>query len=366
MIGSDLQRALDAVAADVLRTSDLLDAAADDAPLSAQVVRTLGEVGWSGCAVSEAQGGLGLAAADLVDLCEVAGRRLFPAALRDEALLLAPLLEVLVRRGHPRAERMLAATVRGDGRGGGAAVLDAPSASLLENPRGWLLTLDRVPAWLVPGARLVAVRAATWVALLDLDVVDLRIDRARALEPGQGMCTITCDQAALGDVDVVCEDAALALLHRHRTALLAECIGVAGYVLPRAVDYAMQRQQFGRPIAGFQAVAHLLSDARAALDTSRSGLARLVAITPPSWIPDDSAQLLALALAHAIPAATRVVCENAIQVYGGLGFTWEHGLHLHYRRALQLQVALGGASGSAAAAGARYLDSRRRHHDDHA
>jgi alkylation response protein AidB-like acyl-CoA dehydrogenase len=361
MIGSDLQRALDAVAADVLQTAGLLDAAAHDAPLSAQVARTLAEVGWSGCAVSEANGGLGLAAADLVDLCEVAGRRLFPAALREEALLLAPLLEELVRRGHPRAEQLLAATLRGSGRGGGAAVLDPSRASLVQDSRNWLLSLDGVPAWLVPGARLVALRAATWVALLDLDVVELRIDRVRALEPAQGMCTITCDGAVLPSADVVCDDTALALLHRHRTALLAECAGVAGYVLPRAVEYAMQRQQFGRPIAGFQAVSHMLSDAKAALETSRSGLARLVATTPASWLPDESTQLLGLALAHAVPAATRAVCENAIQVHGGLGFTWEHGLHLHYRRALQLQVALGGARGSAAAVGNRYLETRRRH-----
>jgi alkylation response protein AidB-like acyl-CoA dehydrogenase len=52
----------------------------------------------------------------------------------------------------------------------------------------------------------------------------------------------------------------------------------------------------------------------------------------------------------------RRVCEDAIQVHGGIGFTWEAGIHLHYRRVLQLQASLGGAVASARAVGRRELE----------
>jgi alkylation response protein AidB-like acyl-CoA dehydrogenase len=73
---------------------------------------------------------------------------------------------------------------------------------------------------------------------------------------------------------------------------------------------------------------------------------------------------LLLALAHSVPAAARSVCEDAIQVHGGAGFTWELGLHLYYRRVLTIQQELGGASGSARRAGRQYLASMGAGADD--
>jgi acyl-CoA dehydrogenase len=58
-----------------------------------------------------------------------------------------------------------------------------------------------------------------------------------------------------------------------------------------------------------------------------------------------------------VPQAARAVCEGAIQIHGGLGFTWEQGLHLGYRRVLQIQAAFGGPSATAHASGRAYLDA---------
>jgi alkylation response protein AidB-like acyl-CoA dehydrogenase len=349
---SELQQALDDVAARALPMSLLLDAAAKDAPVPAQVVSALVDLGLTGSAVGEASGGLGLSLPELADLCEVVGRRLVPAAIRDQALLLAPLLE--------RCNlTMLDAVLNGDVRGGGAIVLEERTASLVRDGDGLSLALDGVPAWLLPEARLVAVAGDAWVALFDLTTAHVDQRPARALDAAQGFCLLHCDAQALNGASILTGDEAATLLHRHRVGLLAECIGVADAALHRAVDHATERRQFGRPIAAFQAVAHMLSDAKALVETSRSGLARLLALTPADGTPDDAAHILALALSHTVPAAARTVCETAIQVHGGIGFTWEYGLHLHYRRALHLQVRLGGASGSAARVGARYLEERR-------
>ena len=57
------------------------------------------------------------------------------------------------------------------------------------------------------------------------------------------------------------------------------------------------------------------------------------------------------------PTYAREICESAIQVHGGIGFTWEYGLHLYYRRILSLQSMLGGALDAAAQAGRAYMDA---------
>ncbi len=119
------------------------------------------------------------------------------------------------------------------------------------------------------------------------------------------------------------------------TAMLAgEAVGVADRALEFAVGYAKVREQFGRPIGGFQAVAHALADGYADIE-----LARSLAYRAACAVADrdhGAAQALALAVYTSRRAAVRV-CEIAIQVCGGMGVTWEFPLHWWYRRALWLE-----------------------------
>ena len=120
-----------------------------------------------------------------------------------------------------------------------------------------------------------------------------------------------------------------------------------------SVEYAQGRLQFGKPIASYQAVSHRLADMCVAVESSRALLARLV------MLADDAYHTGALVsvVRHGVPQAARAVCEGAIQIHGGLGFTWEQGLHLWYRRVLQIQAAFGGPSATAHATGQAYLDA---------
>jgi alkylation response protein AidB-like acyl-CoA dehydrogenase len=357
--GSALAEALDAVSGDLLTLPHRLETAGEDGPISYEIAETMARVGWSGIAVTEGRGGLDLSVVDFLDLCEVVGRRLIPWAIREEAVLLAPLLERLAARGHSGASDMLSGLMSGALRGGSAAILEPGDGSIRTSMRGCEVTLVDTPAWLVPGAQVVAVHSETTVALVDLRAADVEIIPARALEAGQGFCHLRCSPHTIAEDAVATGSEASALLHRYRAALLAEALGVGEEVLRQAVAYAREREQFGRPIYRFQAIAHHLSNAKVGVDASRSGMARLVAMTPPSWQPDAATQLFVLALSHALPQYARETCETAIQVHGAIGFTWEYGLHLHYRRALSLQAILGGADGSAARVGARYLEERR-------
>ena len=125
-------------------------------------------------------------------------------------------------------------------------------------------------------------------------------------------------------------------------------LGIGRTMLDLARAHALERLQFGRPIASFQAVRHKLADTVVALDGAE---ATLVA----AHAHDDLAALLAKAAAgHAALTAAR----HCQQVLGGMGFTAEHSLHRHIRRALVLDGLLGSARELTREAGELLLETR--------
>jgi alkylation response protein AidB-like acyl-CoA dehydrogenase len=117
-----------------------------------------------------------------------------------------------------------------------------------------------------------------------------------------------------------------------------EAVGVAQRALDLSVAYANERQQFGRPIGSFQAVKHKCVDMMVGVETARS-LAYYAAWAVTENAPDVD-EAVAMAKAYASDVATTVTSE-AIQVHGGIGFTWEHDIHLYHRRALAIAAAFG-------------------------
>lgn len=121
--------------------------------------------------------------------------------------------------------------------------------------------------------------------------------------------------------------------------LCADLVGTMAGALDGAVDHARQREQFGRPIGSFQAVAHLCADAHVSIEAARSATWRA------AWAVDALPVEEALDAARVAKAwcseAGREVCESAIQVWGGLGITWECDAHRHLRRAFQSRALLG-------------------------
>jgi hypothetical protein len=132
-----------------------------------------------------------------------------------------------------------------------------------------------------------------------------------------------------------------------------EAIGIGSRVTELAVQYASEREQFGRKIGSYQAVAHSIVDAYVQVELARS-LAYWAAWAVAEH--DEQADLaVAAANARATDAAV-LACEKSIQAHGGIGFTWEHPLHRYYKRALALQAALGYAREHRAEIAARLLD----------
>jgi len=192
----------------------------------------------------------------------------------------------------------------------------------------------------VVGARWLVLAAADEVCLVDLlqpgvtlepvATLDLTRPAARVTLAGS-TCTIVGEAAPMRTGPVL--DAATVVL-------AAEQLGGAQRCLDTTVGYVSARRQFGRPVGSFQAVKHALADVLVLVEMSRSAVVRAVEAH------DDAAALTEAALVARIwcSDAYRTASAEAIQLHGGIGFTWEHDAHLYFRRARADAVMFGGPS----------------------
>jgi len=169
------------------------------------------------------------------------------------------------------------------------------------------------------------------------DGVDVAAHQPLDLTATVGALTLT---AAAGEVVADGADLRHGLRDARRHALLAvaaDSVGVGSRALAMAVEWAGERHQFGRPIGSFQAISHRCADILVALEGARSQV-----LAAAEADVDQSEYLVDLAAAAAFDAAVAAT-EGAVQIHGGVGFTWEHPVHLLLRRAAANAVLVGRA-----------------------
>jgi alkylation response protein AidB-like acyl-CoA dehydrogenase len=159
--------------------------------------------------------------------------------------------------------------------------------------------------------------------------------------------TRTLAEVAFDAVSVDCEarlpvqDGAAALERALQIAIVLQCgesLGVAEALMDMTVEYSKGREQFGRPIGSFQAIRHKCADMRVALDGIRT-LTRYAALAVQDRF-EDAAEAVHAAKSH-VGEATAFMSGEALQIHGGVGFTWEYDVHLFLRRAKCNQVLWG-------------------------
>jgi alkylation response protein AidB-like acyl-CoA dehydrogenase len=266
--------------------------------------------GWLGVDLPEADGGLGMGTVEQAVLLEQLGRHVAPAPYLQTVLALG----ALARAGRTDwVERLLSGEAIG-----------------CVAPRPGALTIG------APVADVAVVIGADSVRVLELDGAN-----RPAAQPAMDLTRLLGYLPdAGGEVIGGAEDAA-ALLDRAAAGHSAEMLGAADRVLEMAVDYAKERHQFGKPIGSFQAVKHRCADMLVDVEGMRSAVyyaawaigaghadASLAASTAKVWCSD---------------AAKRVMASG-LQVHGGIGFTWEHDLHLYLKRSQLDQVSFGDAA----------------------
>jgi len=301
-----------------------------------------GELGWCGISIDEEHGGMGLGLFELTLLQEQAGRFLLAAPFFATACLAAPLL---AEAGTPEArQRWLPAIASGE-----ATVTVALSARGLDpfalgdgvraepDGDGYVLTgrCRHVP-W-VDGADLVivAARLGGEPALFALPVGAATLKPLTTLDQGRPLAELVLEKVRL-PADSWLDGGEAAAIHRALSraaiALAAEQLGLAQQCLDLTVAYALERQQFGRPIAGFQAVKHRLAEVLVKVEAARSAVYGAAAEVD-AGVSDDELLLAAASAKSFADAAVRFAAQEAIQLHGGVGFTWEYDPHLYFKRA---------------------------------
>jgi alkylation response protein AidB-like acyl-CoA dehydrogenase len=307
------------------------------------------ELGATALLVPEAAGGLGQSLAEGMAVSAELGRAVVPGPYASSAVAATTLLAAL-----PEGERrtlLLERLSEGDVT---AAVVDATSVALDHDNGRW--RLDGEVAFVPDAATadVLVVHAPGLVVVLDAAAVDVTptpmSDQTRRLATVR-LSGIQADPAAVLSDDA--ETVAVAV-HRARLAfelaLAADAVGGAEAVLGIAVEYAKTREQFDRPIGSFQAIKHKLADMHVLVESAKA----IVAEAADAWsvAGEGPAPELVTRAAVAFATSTYVsVAGDAIQVHGGIGFTWEHPCHRFLKRAWLDQALVGGPAGARAAFG---------------
>jgi alkylation response protein AidB-like acyl-CoA dehydrogenase len=287
--------------------------------------------GWLGVARGEELGGLGLGMVEVAVLCEELGRRVAPAPYASTVVCLAALDGAATDEGVlPEAGRLAAGWAEEIATGSiiGAVAWSA-GGGVVAHPDGdrWSLTGRPEPTLYASVADLVVVVTGDGVFALPLDE-GTRPRAEPAMDRTRPLAWLRLDGTPAHRIGGA--DAAQWMVDGAATACSAELLGASARALEMSTEYAKVRKQFGHPIGSFQAVKHRLADALVDVEGMRSTTYH-AAWCLASDHPDRS---LAASVAKAwCSDASRRVMAAGLQVHGGIGFTWDHDLHLLLKRA---------------------------------
>jgi alkylation response protein AidB-like acyl-CoA dehydrogenase len=173
-------------------------------------------------------------------------------------------------------------------------------------------------------------------------VADAHSEPTQTVDGSRKQGRVVLESAPATRIDCDPRSAIAGALDRLGVAYVVDGVGAAQRALELSVEYAKQRVQFSKPIGSFQAVQHLCADMLRTVELGRA--AGYYACWALDEAGDEEAHRAAtLARAFAADAFPQLG-GTAIQVFGGVGFTWEHDIHLFYKRLLTLSVALGTAT----------------------
>ena len=297
-------------------------------------------------------------------VAEEAGRAALPIAFTDHCIV-AP--GVLRRRGDepktlppPEPDSARPWCVAGwealvDGLRGDEPILARQEKS------GWRLTgsARRVPSdEYVAGALVVAVDAADRRRLvLELDQLSgVGVSPVATMDHWCGHSRLDFQDVFVDQEQELGPDASGFLLDLGALGCAAEALGAAQALLEMSVRHAATREQFGRPIGSFQAVKHHCANMLLRVEAMRAAVAGAALALESEESPSAS---LAVSVAKSYASsAAREVAETALQLHGGMGFTWEHPLHRYLKRVLRLSVAYGDTRWHRARLAAHHLEER--------
>jgi alkylation response protein AidB-like acyl-CoA dehydrogenase len=329
------------------------------------VWRGLADLGTTGLLVPEEYGGAGMTMVEAGVVAEELGAALHPGPWLSSAVAATRALtrlgaegtagklltgiadgSTIATVGFPDSASMFVATVGQDPevtdialRGEIAAVPDAAAADIL-------LVLAEASS----GTALFAVKT---------DSAGVTVSFEHGIDPTRKQFRVELDDAPAHRLATPSPESIEAVIDDVLIANAADALGAARAVMDLAVEYAKVREQFGQVIGSFQAVQHLCVDMYEAVELARSGVIHAL------WAADnadpDEHHLSALR-AKAFAGRLATVGDTAIQVFGGIGYTWEHDAHLYLKRLLSWSALLNGPDRYLTELGARLAGRLRAGH----
>ena len=321
---------------------------------SDQLWGEMAKLGWLGLPFAEEQGGAGLGLVELALVMEEMGRVAYPGPFFATVVLGG--LGIMLGGSPAQRDKWLSAIAAGKARATAALLeehLDWDPASITATAAtsgsGWTLSgLKRFVPWAhVADVVLVPARSPEGLSLF---LVDPKASGV-TLKPMVGIDLVSrwsemrLDKVAVG-ADALLGQAGTAgpllesLLRRAAVMSSAEMLGAARRCLDMSVEYAKVREQFGQPIGSFQAIRHRCAEMLLEVENAHA------AVYYAAWAltagAEDAAIASSICKAY-VSEAARKVCGDAIQVHGGIGFTWEYDLHLYMKRAKALEPLYGDA-----------------------
>ena len=331
---------------------ELARAVADGQPGAEDFWQTLVGLEWPAMALPEQAGGLGYGWVELAIVLEELGRHAAPGPFTATVTQFAPL--VAEAAGPSQAAELLAPVAAGRTTGTvaideGAGTWDPADVQAAARRDGDDLVLSGTKRYVVDGASADEIAAVVRLddELRAVLVPGSSVSAAEGLpiDPGGRHATVTLDgvrvgaDRLLGDGDAA--EAVRRALEESVTAVAAVTVGACQRIFDIINAHAQERIQFGVPIGSFQAVKHKLVDMYRDVERARV-LVYYAALTLAEDHPDRT---LAASMAKAAAGEAQRRCvQDGLQLAGGIGFTWEHDLHLFLRRAKVGELHFGSAS----------------------
>ena len=308
---------------------------------SPEVWTGLADLGLTGLLAPESRSGGGMGMVDMAVVLEEMGRVVHPGPFPSTAVAAASLLTLAGDDGAGEgAGELLTAISAGETIATVVLTVDPSADPGVVDASGGRLTGAVAHVADAPGADVLIVVAATpegrGVFAVDRGAAGLDVTTTETVDATRKQGSVTLHgtparRMAFGDTS----DAVAATRDRMIAAAVVDGVGAAEQSMALAVGYAKEREQFGKPIGSFQAVQHLCAEMLQAVELGRA------AAYYACWACDaadarERRRAVTMAAAFAGNGFYRVAA-SAIQVFGGVGFTWEHDIHLFYKRLLTLQ-----------------------------
>jgi len=332
----------------------------DERGYTTELWKKMAALGWMGLVLPEEFGGSGLDFVDMVVVLEEMGRAVLPGPFFSTVILAG----IVIADGGTPAQK--AAYLPKIADGSLKATLaslepsgrwDAEGIQLQAKPDGAGVVLDGtklfvpdanvadlfVVAGRVPGSK---GEEGVSLFLVDAKTPGVSVTMLKTMDQTRKLGEVTFKGVKVGAEGLLgAKGTGWTLLQRvadrAKVGLAAEMCGGAQRVLEMSVEYAKVREQFGKPIGSFQAIQHKCANMLVEVESSKS-------ITYyAAWaVANDVAEApLAAAMAKAYTSdAYRHTAGEGIQIHGGIGFTWEHDMHIFFKRAKSSEVSFGDAT----------------------